>query len=384
MKFKSNFIKLSTATALTLTGLAAVNAAKPAHQVHAATQDKVAVNDRVTVKYQAGSVTIWNSYHANRVATGSYATHNSTYTVREVADDEAGNTFYRVGKDMWIEARFTVKNNTISANSVAAHVATTSNNVVASQAPVASNTTVAAPASSASNNVVAKAVTTNTVASQAPVASNTTVAAPASSASNNVVAKAVTTNTVASQAPVASNTTVAAPASSVSNNVVAKAATTNTVASQAPVASHTTSTQTSQPVKTAVKATTSTPAATQTSSSTASQAADTARAQVGTPYVWGGNTPGGFDCSGLVQYSYGLGSNYRTTYQQTNLGAHQYDIQNAQKGDLYFWGTETAPYHVAVAQGNGNYVQAPAPGQNVKQGNIQYYTPNYYISMQNR
>ena len=318
MKFKSNFIKLSTATALTLTGLAAVNAAKPAHQVHAATQDKVAVNDRVTVKYQAGSVTIWNSYHANRVATGSYATHNSTYTVREVADDEAGNTFYRVGKDMWIEARFTVKNNTISANSVAAHVATTSNNVVASQAPVASNTT------------------------------------------------------------------VAAPASSVSNNVVAKAATTNTVASQAPVASHTTSTQTSQPVKTAVKATTSTPAATQTSSSTASQAADTARAQVGTPYVWGGNTPGGFDCSGLVQYSYGLGSNYRTTYQQTNLGAHQYDIQNAQKGDLYFWGTETAPYHVAVAQGNGNYVQAPAPGQNVKQGNIQYYTPNYYISMQNR
>ena len=351
MKFKSNFIKLSTATALTLTGLAAVNAAKPAHQVHAATQDKVAVNDRVTVKYQAGSVTIWNSYHANRVATGSYATHNSTYTVREVADDEAGNTFYRVGKDMWIEARFTVKNNTISANSVAAHVATTSNNVVASQAPVASNTTVAAPASSASNNVVAKAVTTNTVASQAPVASNTTVAAPASS---------------------------------VSNNVVAKAATTNTVASQAPVASHTTSTQTSQPVKTAVKATTSTPAATQTRSSTASQAADTARAQVGTPYVWGGNTPGGFDCSGLVQYSYGLGSNYRTTYQQTNLGAHQYDIQNAQKGDLYFWGTETAPYHVAVAQGNGNYVQAPAPGQNVKQGNIQYYTPNYYISMQNR
>ena len=318
MKFKSNFIKLSTATALTLTGLAAVNAAKPAHQVHAATQDKVAVNDRVTVKYQAGSVTIWNSYHANRVATGSYATHNSTYTVREVADDEAGNTFYRVGKDMWIEARFTVKNNTISANSVAAHVATTSNNVVASQAPVASNTT------------------------------------------------------------------VAAPASSVSNNVVAKAATTNTVASQAPVASHTTSTQTSQPVKTAVKATTSTPAATQTSSSTASQAADTARAQVGTPYDWGGNTPGGFDCSGLVQYSYGLGSNYRTTYQQTNLGAHQYDIQNAQKGDLYFWGTETAPYHVAVAQGNGNYVQAPAPGQNVKQGNIQYYTPNYYISMQNR
>ena len=279
MKFKSNFIKLTTATALTLTGIAAVNAAKPDHQVHAATQDKVAVNDRVTIKYKDGSVTMWNTYHINRVASGSYATYNSTYVVREVAKDENGNTFYRIGQDKWIEGRFAVKNNSVTASSLAA-----------------------------------KAVTTN-------------VAPQRSAASTSAVAKTATTN--------------AAPQRSTASTNV-----------------HT--------------------------SNGASQAADTARAQVGTPYVWGGNTPGGFDCSGLVQYSYGLGSNYRTTYQQTNLGAHQYDIQNAQKGDLYFWGTESAPYHVAVAQGNGNYVQAPAPGQNVKQGNIQYYTPNYYISMQNR
>lgn len=102
---------------------------------------------------------------------------------------------------------------------------------------------------------------------------------------------------------------------------------------------------------------------------------------VGVPYVWGGNTPSGFDCSGLVQYSYNLGPNYRTTYQQTNLGTHKYDVENAQSGDLYFWGTESAPYHVAIAEGNGNYIQAPTPGQNVQEGNIQYYRPNYYISM---
>src|SRR5699024_11733059 len=75
-----------------------------------------------------------------------------------------------------------------------------------------------------------------------------------------------------------------------------------------------------------------------------------ALAPIGTPYVWGGNQPGGFDCSGLVQYAYGLGSNYRTTYQQTNLGAHHSDIQNAQSGDLYFWGPDSAPYHVAIAR----------------------------------
>lgn len=117
---------------------------------------------------------------------------------------------------------------------------------------------------------------------------------------------------------------------------------------------------------------------------TPSQAVATAQAQVGTPYVWGGNKPGGFDCSGLVQYSYQLGPNYRTTYQQTNLGAHHYDVQNAQSGDLYFWGSDAAPHHVAIAEGNGQYVQAPQPGQNVQQGNINWYRPNYYVSMQNR
>lgn len=116
-------------------------------------------------------------------------------------------------------------------------------------------------------------------------------------------------------------------------------------------------------------------------STNTSSAVATARSMIGVPYVWGGNTPSGFDCSGLVQYAYNLGPNYRTTYQQTNLGQHKYDVENAQSGDLYFWGTESAPYHVAIAEGNGNYIQAPTPGQNVQEGNIQYYRPNFYISM---
>lgn len=112
------------------------------------------------------------------------------------------------------------------------------------------------------------------------------------------------------------------------------------------------------------------------------QAVSRAQSQVGTPYVWGGNQPGGFDCSGLVQWSYGLPASNRTTYTQQALGAHHYDVQNAQAGDLYFWGSDTAPHHVAIATGNGGYIQAPQPGQNVQNGNINWYHPNYYVSMQ--
>ena len=48
---------------------------------------------------------------------------------------------------------------------------------------------------------------------------------------------------------------------------------------------------------------------------------------------------------------------------------------------FYFWGPDSAPYHVAIATGNGSYIQAPTPGQNVQTGNINYYTPSFYISM---
>lgn len=115
------------------------------------------------------------------------------------------------------------------------------------------------------------------------------------------------------------------------------------------------------------------------------QAVQRARSQLGVPYVWGGENPGhGFDCSGLAQWAEGLPAYYRTTYQQQALGQHHYDVQNAQAGDLYFWGSDNAPYHVAVAEGNGNYIQAPQPGQSVQEQNINYYRPNFYVSMQNR
>ena len=106
-----------------------------------------------------------------------------------------------------------------------------------------------------------------------------------------------------------------------------------------------------------------------------------ALSQRGVAYVWGGNTPAGFDCSGLVQWAYGLGANYRTTYQQTTLGAHHYDVYNAPKGALLFFGSDSAPYHVAISLGNGTYVHAPEPGDVVKIGYSKYFKPSYFINM---
>lgn len=97
----------------------------------------------------------------------------------------------------------------------------------------------------------------------------------------------------------------------------------------------------------------------------------------GVPYVWGGNTPAGFDCSGLVQWAYGLRE--RTTYQQQALGAHHYDVANAPLGALLFFGSDTTPGHVALSLGNGTYVHAPQPGQSVTVASQRWLAPSFYV-----
>ncbi|WP_225352277.1 C40 family peptidase [Limosilactobacillus equigenerosi] len=99
---------------------------------------------------------------------------------------------------------------------------------------------------------------------------------------------------------------------------------------------------------------------------------------IGTPYVWGGSQPGGFDCSGLVQWAYGLPQ--RTTYTQQTVGKHVYNnVANAPYGALLFFGSDASPSHVAISLGNGTYVHAPEPGDVVKIASQKYFAPNYYV-----
>ena len=107
-----------------------------------------------------------------------------------------------------------------------------------------------------------------------------------------------------------------------------------------------------------------------------------AESLIGVPYVYGGTTPSGFDCSGFVQYVYShFGVNLpRTTTQQENCGT-QIPVSQAQPGDLYFWGPKGSTYHVAICVGNGKYIAAPEPGQSVSIGSTQYFQPSFAVRL---
>lgn len=92
---------------------------------------------------------------------------------------------------------------------------------------------------------------------------------------------------------------------------------------------------------------------------------------LGTPYIWGGTSPSGFDCSGFVQYVYReAGINIsRTTYTQISEG---YAVSDLQPGDLVFFGSYSSPYHVGMYIGNGQYIHAPTEGDVVKVASLQY------------
>lgn len=108
-----------------------------------------------------------------------------------------------------------------------------------------------------------------------------------------------------------------------------------------------------------------------------------ARECLGVPYVWGGESMRGFDCSGLVYYvlkTLGF-SPYRSTGDQYKMGTY------VSKGDLktgdlvFFAGTyKSGISHVGIYVGNGKFIHAPSSGDVVKYSDLTtgYYAEHYY------
>jgi murein DD-endopeptidase len=122
----------------------------------------------------------------------------------------------------------------------------------------------------------------------------------------------------------------------------------------------------------ALAACASAPASTATSHSTGrphERAASHALQLVGTPYRYGGTSPKtGFDCSGLVQYSYRhAGVEVPRSTEAQRRAAEPIRRADLRPGDLLFFDQEGKKNsHVAIYVGNGQMVHAPSSGNSVR------------------
>jgi peptidoglycan DL-endopeptidase CwlO len=92
-----------------------------------------------------------------------------------------------------------------------------------------------------------------------------------------------------------------------------------------------------------------------------------ARRQLGVPYVWGGDSRRGFDCSGLTMYVYrhiGIRLAHSAT-MQSRRGV-RVSLHHLRAGDLLFFGHPSYYHHVAMYVGHGRMIEAPHRGARVR------------------
>ena len=110
------------------------------------------------------------------------------------------------------------------------------------------------------------------------------------------------------------------------------------------------------------------------------QAVSYAYNYLGVPYVWGGTSPDGFDCSGFTKYVYkqmGITLN-RTAAQQLKNGT---SVTSLQPGDLVFfnntYATSAAASHVGIYIGNNQFIHAANGGVKITSMDQEYYAARY-------
>lgn len=104
---------------------------------------------------------------------------------------------------------------------------------------------------------------------------------------------------------------------------------------------------------------------------------DEAKKYIGTPYLWGGNTPAGFDCSGLTSYVFnkvGVSIPRTAATQWSGMKA----VSTPKPGDLVFFETYApGPTHVGIYLGNNQFIQAGSKGVSIADMTNSYWKPRY-------
>ncbi|XEO94260.1 NlpC/P60 family protein [Latilactobacillus sakei] len=381
----------------------------------------------IRVAFADGATTVWSTPTYTQ-PTGRYMTYGQTEGVVKT-QTVSGEEWYQLANGGWIPARFTGEGQLKSTPVVkqaatptqAPAQSTTAAKVVtpAAETVTSQRTSVATPAPVASSSVSESVASSTTVSeSTVPVASESqaesisTPAASSSVAESSVTSESTASAVESSVAPAQSSSAsaVEVPAKETVEStpeatpIQAESATvSSTTPSTSTVESSTQQTTPKAPVQqssvaeskpavvestkpTTPTQTTPTPAPTTPKPATpapttgnAQAVINLAMAQIGKPYVWGAHGPNSFDCSGLMDYVFQNAAGRSIggwTVPQESAG-YSVSLSSLQPGDLLFWGAQGSSYHVALYIGGGQYVHAPQPGENVKIGSMQYYTPSF-------
>ena len=318
--------------------------------------------------------------------------------------------FLLVGQKLTLNASATAKTSTTSATAKSAVSATTSSSASVAGQSISLTSSTSSVAATVSSSAESAATTTQTSKVNESGVSSTTAATSTTTASSATVSSSVSASSVSSasaSSATSSSTTVQRKVQvdatyQVASSAVAQSSSSQKVASSASVASSAT-TSSSTAASSSAATSSSTSAATSSSATQSSQQATTTAnsttassntalqsgsvvslavklASAGIPYVYGGNTTSGMDCSGLVQYVFkyadGVSLPHNTVAQEAYVSKHS--VASAQPGDILFWGTPGNTYHDAIYIGNNQYVAAPHTGSNVQIQTISsYFMPSF-------
>ena len=276
--------------------------------------------------------------------------------------------------------KVTTKTTTASASSAKSTSAATST----SQAASSTTSAAATSPSTTSASSTSQAVSSSSTAAQSSSTSTASASSVTSSASSSSVASqasssSATSTSSASQSSASQSSASQASSASTSTTATStQSAAATSTSSQASSSASTTSSSSTTTSATAYSASATSSSTSTTSSSTTGSASAliaAAKTYLGTPYEQ-------MDCSAFTQAAFAkIGRTIgRTTYAQATLGTHV-SFSSAQAGDLIFWGSDSAPYHVGIYLGGGQYIASPTYGETVSIKSTAYYTPSFAIHM---
>ena len=227
--------------------------------------------------------------------------------------------------------------------------------------------------------IVGQSLTIPAANGSASQASSTYV--PQATQQVTVQASSAAAQTVVTPAPSSAATTYVAPSSSAVTSQAVTSVAPSSAATTPSYATHTSSAATTTNTTNVASSAASSSATTTTTQNTGS-VTGLARSLANNtiPYVWGGKTTSGFDCSGFVSYVYQHSAGISLPSYTVAMESYvtKKSVSAAQPGDLLFWGSAGSTYHVAIYLGNNQYANAPTFGQNAKVSTISsYFYPSF-------